>query len=56
MISSVSSTTPVASVQGPAPSAPKPVKTKADTPIQDTVHLSSAATASGDIDHDGDSH
>jgi len=58
-VSGVSSTNPVAQVyqtqQQQKPAAPKAQPNNA-TP-QDTVHLSSTAkAASGDVDHDGDSH
>ena len=55
MISPVSSGTPVSAAVHSAPQQPKPQQ--AAQP-QDTVELSSKAKAqaSGDVDHDGDSH
>ncbi|HWE52546.1 MAG TPA: hypothetical protein VG273_22315 [Bryobacteraceae bacterium] len=39
------------------PSQPRPAAQPATSTPQDTVHLSHAArSASGDVDHDGDSH
>jgi hypothetical protein len=58
MISPVSSTpvTPQPVRQNSAP--PKPQQTSSSTSHQDTVQLSAKAQdhASGDVDHDGDSH
>jgi hypothetical protein len=55
-ISSVGAAPPVPAVQNSAaPKAQTPAATAAQT--KDTVHLSAAAlAASGDVDHDGDSH
>ena len=55
-ISSISSAYPISITESPTPPAPKPAPHKAASPQQDTVHLSAAAKALGDVDHDGDSH
>jgi len=53
-ISSLSSLYATGATQ--SPQAPPPTQQKTNPP-QDTVHLSKAAlAATGDVDHDGDSH
>jgi hypothetical protein len=55
-ITSASAASPTSAVQNkPAPKTPAP--SAAASQPKDSVHLSAAALkASGDVDHDGDSH
>jgi len=55
MINSVTSSSPVSQAYPAAqPVTPKPVDKKPASTL-DSVHLSDAAKAAGDVDHDGDS-
>jgi hypothetical protein len=57
MISSVSSSNAVAQQYAPSQQAAKQAAKPKETQPPDTVVLSKQATqASGDVDHDGDSH
>jgi hypothetical protein len=58
MISPISSASAASQISAAQSSAPKAAATPAPAAQpQDSVHLSAAAlAASGDVDHDGDSH
>jgi hypothetical protein len=52
--SSISSASSISQAYPAQPVTPKPVDKKPAS-TQDSVHLSDAAKAAGDVDHDGDS-
>jgi hypothetical protein len=54
MISSISSSSSVSQAYTAQPATPKPPNKKPAS-TEDSVQLSSAAKATGDVDHDGDS-